>query len=84
MTYLVDANVLSEPTKPTPDLRVVAWLRAHERDIAVDPIILGELRFGIAPAAKRQETNRARGVVRRRREAAGVRVVGCRDRDEVG
>jgi len=46
--YLVDANVLSEPTKPTPDLRVVAWLRTHERDIAVDPIILGELRFGIA------------------------------------
>ncbi len=47
MKYLVDANVLSEPTKPTPDPRVVAWLRAHERDIAVDPIILGELRFAI-------------------------------------
>jgi predicted nucleic acid-binding protein len=45
--YLVDANVLSEPTKPTPDPRVVAWLRTHERDIAVDPVILGELRFGI-------------------------------------
>jgi predicted nucleic acid-binding protein len=45
--YLVDANVLSEPTKPTPDPRVVAWLRAHEPDIAVDPVILGELRFGI-------------------------------------
>jgi predicted nucleic acid-binding protein len=45
--YLVDANVLSEPTKPSPDPRVVAWLRVHERDIAVDPIILGELRFGI-------------------------------------
>ena len=47
MKYLVDANVLSEPTKPEPDARVVAWLRAHERDIAVDPVILGELRFGI-------------------------------------
>ena len=47
MTYLVDANVLSEPTKPVPDPRVVAWLRTHERDIAVDPIVLGELRFGI-------------------------------------
>jgi len=45
--YLVDANVLSEPTKPSPDPRVVAWLRANEPDIAVDPIILGELRFGI-------------------------------------
>jgi predicted nucleic acid-binding protein len=45
--YLVDANILSEPTKPTPEPRVIDWLRAHERDIAVDPIILGELRFGI-------------------------------------
>jgi len=45
--YLVDANVLSEPTKRTPDPRVVAWLRAHEPDIAVDPVILGELRLGI-------------------------------------
>jgi toxin FitB len=45
--YLVDANVLSEPTKPSPDPRVVDWLRAHEPDMAVNPVILGELRFGI-------------------------------------
>ena len=47
MKYLVDANVLSEPTKPVPEVGVLRWLRRHERDIAVDPIILGELRFGI-------------------------------------
>ncbi len=47
MKYLVDANVLSEPTKAAPNQRVTDWLRRHERDIAVDPIILGELRFGI-------------------------------------
>lgn len=47
MTYLVDANVLSEPTKRAPNQRVVEWLRDHEQDIAVDPIILGEMRFGI-------------------------------------
>lgn len=47
MKYLVDANVLSEPTKATPDLRVIQWLRTHEQDIAVDPVILGEMRFGI-------------------------------------
>ena len=47
MKYLVHANVSSEPTKPTPDLRVLEWLRAHEPDLAVDPVILGELRFGI-------------------------------------
>lgn len=47
MKYLVDANILSEPTRPSPDARVVDWLRAHEANIAVDPVILGELRFGI-------------------------------------
>src|SRR5215469_3829329 len=47
MKYLVDANVLSEPTKPAPDPRVLEWLRAHEPEIAVDPVIVGELRFGI-------------------------------------
>jgi predicted nucleic acid-binding protein len=45
--YLVDANILSEPTRPAPDSRVVEWLRRNEREIAVDPIILGEVRFGI-------------------------------------
>lgn len=47
MKYLVDANLLSEPTKPAPDARVVDWLRHHERDLAVNPIILGELEYGI-------------------------------------
>ena len=47
MKYLVDANVLSEPTKPQPDPRVLEWLRANEAHMAVDPIIIGELRFGI-------------------------------------
>ena len=56
MKYLVDANVLSEPTKPAPHAGVVEWLRRHERDIAVDPIILGEVRFGILllPRGKRR------------------------------
>jgi hypothetical protein len=56
VTYLVDANVLSEPTKPAPQAKVIQWLRRHEREVAVDPIILGEIRFGIhlLPAGKRR------------------------------
>jgi predicted nucleic acid-binding protein len=50
--YLVDANVLSEATKPNPDPRVVAWLRRNERSIVVDPVILGEIRFGILLLAR--------------------------------
>ena len=47
MKFLVDADVLSEPTKAAPEPKVVDWLRHHERDLAIDPIILGEVRFGI-------------------------------------
>lgn len=56
MRYLVDANVLSEATRPDPRPAVVAWLRRHERAIAVDPVILGEIRFGILllPRGKRR------------------------------
>jgi predicted nucleic acid-binding protein len=56
--HLVDANVLSEATKPDPDPRVVEWLRRNERSIVVDPIVLGEVRFGIlllARGARRAE-----------------------------
>ena len=54
--FLVDADVLSEATRPEPDPGVLAWLARHEREIAVDPIILGEMRFGIflLPPGKRR------------------------------
>jgi hypothetical protein len=56
MTLLVDANVLSEATRPEPDARVLRWLALHEREIAVDPIILGEIFYGILllPGGKRR------------------------------
>ena len=56
MRFLVDANILSEPTKAEPNQTVVEWLRGHERDIVVDPVILGEVRFGILllPKGKRR------------------------------
>lgn len=47
MKYLVDANVLSESTRAEPQPSVIEWLRTHEGAIAVDPFILGEVRFGI-------------------------------------
>jgi len=58
MRYLVDANVLSEPTKPAPSSKVVDWLSANERNLVVDAIILGELSIGIlalAPGRKRRQ-----------------------------
>ena len=47
MKYLVDANVLSEVTRPQPASVVVEWIRRHEPDIVVTPIVLGEIEYGI-------------------------------------
>lgn len=58
MSYLVDSNVLSEPTRPDPDFRVVDWLRAHEGELSVDPVILGEIRFGILLLPRGQRRQR--------------------------
>jgi hypothetical protein len=58
VTFLVDANVLSEPTRPQPDSAVVAWLTRHERDLVVDPMIVGELRFGILLMPKGKKRTR--------------------------
>ena len=58
MTYLVDANVLSEPTKPAPSSKVIDWLSANERNLVVDSIILGELCIGVlalAPGRRRRQ-----------------------------
>jgi toxin FitB len=69
LTYLVDANVLSEATKPQPESKVIHWLRDREQEIAIDAIVLGEIRFGIyllAPGNKRRQLERwfAEGVQR--------------------
>ncbi|HEY2414755.1 MAG TPA: type II toxin-antitoxin system VapC family toxin [Pirellulaceae bacterium] len=56
MKYLVDANVLSEMTKPRSAVEVMDWLRDHDHESVVNPIILGELQYGILslPAGKRR------------------------------
>jgi predicted nucleic acid-binding protein len=67
--HLVDANVLSEATKPDPDPRVVEWLRRNERSIVVDPIVLGEVRFGILLLARGKRRTELEGWFER--ESAG-------------
>jgi predicted nucleic acid-binding protein len=47
MTYLADANVVCEPTKLNPAPSVIDWLRSHDADIVMDPIVLGEIWHGI-------------------------------------
>lgn len=58
MIYLVDANVLSEPTKQVADSKVVAWLDANESNLIVDSIIIGELRIGILALPRGRKRDR--------------------------
>ncbi|MCW1925504.1 type II toxin-antitoxin system VapC family toxin [Luteolibacter arcticus] len=47
MSYLVDTNVFGEQAKPRPDAKVIEWLRAHESELYVSTITIGEIRRGI-------------------------------------
>ena len=58
MIYLVDANVLSEPTKQTANPRVVTWLNSNESNLIVDSIIIGELRMGILALPRGRKRDR--------------------------
>ena len=58
MKYLVDANVLSEPTKQTANPRVVTWLNSNESNLIVDSIIIGELRMGILALPRGRKRDR--------------------------
>jgi len=56
---LVDTNVVSEPWKPAPDVRVLAWIDAQTIEtLFLSAITVAELRFGIAsmPAGRRRVT----------------------------
>ena len=39
--------MLSEATRPEPNACVLEWLQQNEAHLAVNPIVLGELEFGI-------------------------------------
>lgn len=57
MRYLIDTNVLSEPTRPRPNSAVLRWTESQPRDaLAVSTVSLGEVRKGLdllAPGNRR-------------------------------
>lgn len=58
MKYLVDANVICEPTKKLKVQHVVEWLAANESELVADSIIMGEIWRGVDAlpvGAKREE-----------------------------
>lgn len=53
---LVDTNVWSELTKPRGDPAVLAWLEAHDDDLALSTLVIAEIRYCIelATAAEKR------------------------------
>lgn len=59
---LLDTNVISEPLRPTPDARVIAWLDAQPMEtLYLSAVTVAELRAGVAllPPGKRMTELRA-------------------------
>jgi len=58
---LLDTNVVSEPLRPSPDARVVAWINAQPLEtLYLSAITVAELRAGVAllPTGRRRTTLR--------------------------
>jgi predicted nucleic acid-binding protein len=56
VSYLVDTDVLSEPSHPRPSQNADVWLAAHQSQIDTSAIRIGEIKRGIArlPASARR------------------------------
>jgi len=62
--FLLDTNVLSELTKPSPSLRLVEWVRENQDASAISAITIGELMRGVESLPERKKQNRLRVAVR--------------------
>jgi hypothetical protein len=59
MSFLLDTNVISEPTKPRPNKGVVAWLEGvNEDNVFLSVVTLTELRYGIERLASGKRRHR--------------------------
>jgi predicted nucleic acid-binding protein len=59
VTYLLDTNIVSVLVQPSPDPRVVNWIRATSPlDLGISVLVLGEVEQGVAslpPGRRRDE-----------------------------
>lgn len=51
MTYLLDTNIISEPSKENPNSKVIDWLnQANQETLYISAITIGEIKKGIEQA----------------------------------
>ena len=61
LRYLLDSNILSEPSRPRPDAGVQSRLQSHRHEVCTAAPILHELHFGLArmpQGARKQQLTR--------------------------
>ncbi len=56
--FLLDTDVVSEPTRPAPSAEVLRWLERHEGESAIAALVWHELRFGCErlPPSRRRDS----------------------------
>jgi predicted nucleic acid-binding protein len=47
MSWLLDADVLSQPAKRNGDARVIAWLEAHKEDCYTSAVVIAQLAYWV-------------------------------------
>ena len=52
MKFLVDTSILSEPTKPRPNLQVEQWIGEHEAGFYTSSLVIEELLNGLEKLAE--------------------------------
>lgn len=67
--YLLDTNIISEPTKHKPDEAVIAKLDEYADEISIAAPVLHELRYGIDRMAAGRKRDRVEQYVREAVEA---------------
>ena len=57
LSYLLDSNILSEPSRPHPHVNVLSRLLAHRHEVCTAAPVLHEMRYGIAlmPEGRRKQ-----------------------------
>ena len=54
--YLLDTNIISDVTKPTPSAALLAWMAEQaDSDLFISALTVGEIRHGVAGKAQRKK-----------------------------
>lgn len=75
MRFLVDTNILSEPTKPQPSSNVEAWIADHEADFYTSSLVIAELLNGLEKLVEGERKHRLAQQVERLVDKLGGRIL---------